>query len=1492
MTWKATLRRRTRQLLIGVAGLAALLALAAAGLWGWSGTETGRRTLTAMVAAWASEPGFRVAVGDVEGELPFRMRLHDLTVSDHKGRWLTARTTLIRLDPHALLEGRLEIGEIAVDRLEITRPPLPEPEPATAAAPPAPAVSAPPAAKAGGHRSGRGLVVAVRRLAIAELALGGALFDGEAALLHAEGTAEIGDVDAGQSVDLRFGRRDGLPGAGHLHVSYTPDTDRLDLDLAGSEPEGGLMARALGLPGLPALAFNAIGIAPLADWHGRITLAADGRSVLDLGAAVRPAPGGHRITLSGGARPMALLPAPWAGLAGPAPTLALELVTDSEGGVVLRPGSILTLAAGTIGAEGSLDGDTDRLTLRLRAEPTVEALAALISLPKDSHWKRAALEAGLVIAPGAPGPAFDLKAEVDYLTGSNPLITRLAGPHLQGSVRGQALRGGEIRLDAVTLGLAAGTLNASGSLFPREPRLAASGHLTADRLNRLLGAFGVPLNGTADLDLRLAATGDGGRLEITGRAAGFALENESADPWLRALTGDGFKVRGTLAFDASGTLRARDWSLDGARLGASGEAELIGGVLAASARVTVPRLAGLGVAGAPDLSGAAGLELRASGPLTRLEARGKLTLSDLGLDGRRLGHNELELVAGDLPARPQATMRLRALSGVAAIEALSAGAALALAADGKRLTLSELTLSQGANRVTGSAQATLEGGGLSGLTGHLDGQLPALETLTPLLGQPLRGHGRFALDLGRDNGRLTARATLDAAQLRLGGSAEAPELAAADLELKASVTAAGVAEITAGRIGGSLTLGGHRLKAGELTLAALTATLTGSSEQAGFEITAPGLDAAGTLALGSNGTLRLGLTRLTSQLGGLPMSLGQPAGLEIAPGRLAVTGLRLAGRDFRLGADGRLGPDGLKGRLDMERLPLELLHLLDAGIPAGGRVDGEIALSGSAAEPKADLSLRFKDIGQAQADAAGIGVGGLDGALTGRWLGNRLSLSGSATASHGTADLRFSGEGPLVLRLRPPGLAVPESGSLRGTVTGSVDLAALNDLMATSGDRLAGRMAVDVAVSGTAGAPQLGGSLGIADGHYENQAAGTVIDHITARLTGTGRTFTVESFSGTTGNGGTIAVTGTVRPAAGDLFDLRIRAGDARLVQLDGASIDADADLTLTGGLREARLAGSLGIRRADIRLPDQLPTEVVDLEVEEAVKPLPAGSKTRTGGKAAVPPAAATPGPVVRGSPPGRLTLALAVEAHNLVFIHGRGLDTEFGCALTIGGTAAAPEPRGQATLQRGKLDVLGKEFQVKRGLIRFPGGVGASPELDALAEAKASTITAQAELTGTVRAPRLVLSSVPAAPQDEILSRLLFDKAVSQLGALEAVQLANSAARLVGIGGSAGLVDRIRRTLGVDRLGVTSTGTANPLNPAGGKSPSKAGGKSSGLGSALEAGRYVSRDVYLGIQQGLTADSSRAKVEVGITDNIQAEVGVGVRADPQVGVKLQWDY
>ena len=45
--------------------------------------------------------------------------------------------------------------------------------------------------------------------------------------------------------------------------------------------------------------------------------------------------------------------------------------------------------------------------------------------------------------------------------------------------------------------------------------------------------------------------------------------------------------------------------------------------------------------------------------------------------------------------------------------------------------------------------------------------------------------------------------------------------------------------------------------------------------------------------------------------------------------------------------------------------------------------------------------------------------------------------------------------------------------------------------------------------------------------------------------------------------------------------------------------------------------------------------------------------------------------------------------------------------------------------------------------------------------------------------------------------------------------------------------------------------------------------------------------------VEQGIGGTpQSRAKVEVDITDNIQAEADVGSNASPRVGLKFEWNY
>lgn len=122
-------------------------------------------------------------------------------------------------------------------------------------------------------------------------------------------------------------------------------------------------------------------------------------------------------------------------------------------------------------------------------------------------------------------------------------------------------------------------------------------------------------------------------------------------------------------------------------------------------------------------------------------------------------------------------------------------------------------------------------------------------------------------------------------------------------------------------------------------------------------------------------------------------------------------------------------------------------------------------------------------------------------------------------------------------------------------------------------------------------------------------------------------------------------------------------------------------------------------------------------------------------------------------------------------------------------------------------------------------------------------------------------------------MLAGVLFGKSVGDLSAAEAVQLAQSAAALAGVGGGGGgILDTVRRGLGVDRLDFTQG--------------------ENGKGGAVQAGRYVSDRVYVGVEQGIGANQSRAKVEVDITKNLKGTASVGANSETKFGVVYEKDY
>jgi translocation and assembly module TamB len=177
-------------------------------------------------------------------------------------------------------------------------------------------------------------------------------------------------------------------------------------------------------------------------------------------------------------------------------------------------------------------------------------------------------------------------------------------------------------------------------------------------------------------------------------------------------------------------------------------------------------------------------------------------------------------------------------------------------------------------------------------------------------------------------------------------------------------------------------------------------------------------------------------------------------------------------------------------------------------------------------------------------------------------------------------------------------------------------------------------------------------------------------------------------------------------------------------------------------------------------------------------------------------------------------------------------------------------------------------------RGKVTFAGsGVDRAldPLLDLVAESTAGNVTAKLAMTGSARAPKIVLTSTPELPQDEVLSRLIFGESVKELTPLQLVQIASAVATLSGMtGGGPGTLAQVQRQLGLDRLSV--------------------GAGPSGNGASVEAGRYVSDRVYVGARES-TSGTTQARVQVDLTKHLKVQTTIGTGGSSVQGVTPEND-
>ncbi|MBW9066323.1 translocation/assembly module TamB domain-containing protein [Rhizobium herbae] len=688
---------------LGLILVAAVLFLVFAGF-----TAPGARMVAAMIEKYASTPDQIVRINDPSALLTGDFAASSITLFDSKGVYAEIREVAIDWSPTALFAKRFEATKLSAGSVRLERLPVPSQETRevreTFALP---------------------LDVKIDAFNLKEVVIGKEIA-GVDQFLSAQG--KLNATNASIATALAVAQRDRPDAKAIADIVFNPAGNELRLETTIEEPKGGLLAKAMRLPGEPAISVNVTGQGPLSNWSGTATAALDGKGVLKLGGQHTLAADGFRtVSLKGGGTFDDLLPAAFRPLFEGTTDIDLSAAIDGKT-VRIQTGKVatgaLTLSAsGTYSTTGqndlkaSLTGKNGPIDFRLPLEKGEARLAidtASVSLIGDAQT--AVLDIGAAIGkatlPEGEIEAIKLHAYSDAFN----LSTR-TGP-LKTTIETGATRFASADIDRVIKGPVKidGTLSLTPETVSFDPVTIES------------ASIGGTLTGSYTIAENTVATG----FKL------FALP-AVLPPALAAKFDTTIAIAGNLATGANGSVKVSDLTIKSGTVDVAGSAAFETDTLTAAITGTVPEIGKL----LADAKGSAAFSADLTGPLDALAVKAKVTSSETTLAGRVL--NDLAVNADAVIGRDGPTGAVTA-SGTLNGQAISAKAEIATAKGTTGIPSIEAVI--GSNTVKGSFDLTKE----FEPNGSLTFNFPDVGLLAAVAGQTASGDLAGSASITTQNG--------------------------------------------------------------------------------------------------------------------------------------------------------------------------------------------------------------------------------------------------------------------------------------------------------------------------------------------------------------------------------------------------------------------------------------------------------------------------------------------------------------------------------------------------------------------------------------------------------------------------------------------------------------------------------------------------------------------------------------------------------------------
>lgn len=753
----------------------------------------------------------------------------------------------------------------------------------------------------------------------------------------------------------------------------------------------------------------------------------------------------------------------------------------------------------------------------------------------------------------------------------------------------------------------------------------------------------------------------------------------------------------------------------------------------------------------------------------------------------------------------------------------------------------------------------IDGKGL--IKGEIRSTRLPLHAIGAFAGVPMEGQADLLAGFTPVRGKQGARLSLTSPQveidrtLRLSGFAARADVtdALGAMALDASL------KISGGGMDGTKIQQASLTARGPLTALKIAGQIKGGIEAHQTDATPFSFDTGATLRMGRRNIIAL--DTLKAALGRSTFALAAPVTVDFTGGNLQTDRARIDIKTPRSGGhiEGAMALRGnaAKGDFEIASFPLQSIAAL---LPERAR--GSISGKGSfdTARTNGSLLLSFDKIGIGSTQMNDLPV--LQGTLDATWAKRQAMIDVVLTGA-GEAPLRGHATVPLVKPANSAWPSLPVKGPISGSLTWKGQLERLLAPIDVGSQALTGAADIDLTAAGDISAPVISGAATIRDGSYENFEVGVLIKNINATLTRKNDQALDFTLTGTDEVTGKLSTHGTIdlNPATKNAINIVTNFSRIHLVRRPEFDATLDGNIDIVGqSLTPTEeyplfISGKIDIPVAEVRIPNSLPPSVPLIDVIEISGP-DAHPVSLSATQAATP-----------------LPIKLDVNIHipGPMQITGRGVNSLWRGDFVVTGTADTPVVSGSLQAMRGTLAFAGQNFTLARGAVNFLGRTPIDPDLDVALGFKRANFTATINVQGRSSDPQILMTSQPQLPQDEILAHILFNKAVGELSAFEAIQLANALAELSGEGISSGaLLGSIQQTLGLDIFNFSGSGTD----------------------ASLSAGKYFADDVYLGVRQGTTPGDMAVTVEIQITPNITLDTEVGATASTQAGVTWKYDY